>query len=135
MDLISILENSRTITIIGASCNPWRTSYQIASFLKQRGYEILPVNPNYEEVLGEPCVNQLTDLEKTTRIDIVNIFRRAEETAGAVRQVADWKELTGQKPVVWTQLGVSSPEAEQLAIDAELPYVKNRCIKIEYERL
>ena len=135
MEIATILNESKTIAMIGVSRNPERTSNQIARYLIRKGFKILPVNPNYEEVEGEHCVRQLTDLCTLTSVDIVNIFRKAEESANAVKQAAEWKDMTGQTPVVWTQLGVSSDKAEQIAKNAGLPYVKNRCIKVEYERI
>ncbi|GIV59441.1 MAG: hypothetical protein KatS3mg043_0530 [Rhodothermaceae bacterium] len=117
------------------SADPRRTSHRIARYLQRAGYRILPVNPNYEEVLGEPCYPDLQHIPKETQLDIVNIFRRSAHTADMVRQVVQWQAETGQTPVVWTQLGVSSPEAERLARQAGLPYVKNRCIAVEHGRL
>jgi hypothetical protein len=119
---------------VGCSADSSRTSHQIAAYLQRHGYRILPVNPTYDEILGEPCVPSLLDVPDDVTVDIVDIFRRSEHTAAMVRDAVRYAEATGTRPVVWTQLNVSSDEAEQIAAAAGLPYVRNRCIKVEHAR-
>ena len=133
-DINEVLEKSKTIAIIGCSANEYRTSNYIAKFLKERNYTIIPVNPAENEILGEKCYNELNEIPSDTKIDIVDIFRANEHTAGVVEEVLTWNDKTGQNPVVWTQLDVSSDEAEKIAEKAQLPYVKNKCIMVEWER-
>ncbi len=121
--------------MVGCSALPHRTSHRIARYLQEVGYRVLPVNPDYDTVLGERCYPSLTALPKGTEVDIVNIFRHPRYTAAMVEQAVGWQAATGQSPAVWTQLGVSSPAAERLATDAQLPYVHNRCILVEHARL
>ncbi|SHG63537.1 hypothetical protein SAMN05443144_1417 [Fodinibius roseus] len=130
-----ILKKAKSIAIIGCSANKYRTSYHIASYLKENGYLILPVNPKYDEVLGVRCYDKMADIPEKYPVDIVDIFRNSEYTADMVRQVVDWVGKNGQKPVVWTQMDVSSEEAEALAGEAGLPYVRNECIMVQHERL
>ena len=138
-DLQSALESAQTIAVVGCSARPTRTSHKIARYMQDRGYRIVPVNPNYDEVLGEPCYPDLPSVPADVSIDIVDIFRAPRHTAEMVRTAIERVEQTetvaGERPVVWTQLGVSSPEAEELAAEAGLPYVRNRCIKVAYDRL
>ena len=138
-DLQSVLESAQTIAVVGCSARPTRTSHKIARYMQDRGYRIVPVNPNYDEVLGEPCYPDLPSVPADVSIDIVDIFRAPRHTAEMVRTAIERMEQTetvaGERPVVWTQLGVSSPEAEELAAEARLPYVRNRCIKVAYDRL
>ncbi|MEF8796024.1 MAG: CoA-binding protein [Salinivenus sp.] len=138
-DLQSVLESAQTIAVVGCSARPTRTSHKIARYMQDRGYRIVPVNPNYDEVLGEPCYPDLPSVPADVSIDIVDIFRAPRHTAEMVRTAIERVEQTetvaGERPVVWTQLGVSSPEAEELAAEAGLPYVRNRCIKVAYDRL
>lgn len=134
-DLRSVLTDAEVIAVVGCSAKPTCTSHQISRYMQQRGYRIVPVNPNYDEVLGEPCYPDLPSVPSDVNIDIVDIFRAPEHTADMVRTALERMEQTGRTPVIWTQLGVSSPEAEHLAADAGLPYVRNRCIKVEYDRL
>jgi hypothetical protein len=134
-DLRTVLETAETIAVVGCSAKATRTSHKIARYLQDRGYRIVPVNPNYDEVLGETCYPDLPNVPADIEIDIVDIFRRPEHTADMVHSAIERVEATGERPVIWTQLGVSSSEAEELAAEAGLPYVRNRCIKIEYDRL
>lgn len=128
------LEQAKTVAIIGCSANKYRTSYHIASYLKENGYRIIPVNPNYEVVLGEKCYSNMEDIPGDHKIDIVDIFRDSEHTADMVRNIVKWTEKSGQKPLVWTQLAVSSPEAKSLAEDAGLEYVENKCIMVQHSQ-
>ena len=134
-DLQHILDTATTIAVVGCSDNPARTSYAIARYLQSAGYRVLPVNPHVDEVLGENAYPDLQHLPDDATVDVVNVFRRSEHTADMVRMVIDYAEDTGTRPAIWTQLGVSSPEAEALADEADLPYVRNRCIMVEHRRL
>ncbi|MEP1307116.1 MAG: CoA-binding protein [Balneola sp.] len=134
-DINEVLENSKTIAIIGCSANEYRTSNYIAKFLKEKGYTIIPVNPAEKEILEEKCYPRLNDIPSETDIDVVDVFRASEHTAGVVEEVLEWNEKTGQNAVVWTQLDVSSDEAEQVAEKAQIPYIKNKCIMVERERM
>jgi predicted CoA-binding protein len=134
-DLHSVLDSAETIAVVGCSAQPTRTSHKIARYMQDRGYRIVPVNPSYDEVLGERCYPDLPSVPADVAIDIVDIFRAPEHTADMVRTALARIEETGERPVLWTQLGVSSPEAETLAAEAGLPYVRNRCIKVAYDRL
>jgi hypothetical protein len=134
-DLRSVLEDTETIAVVGCSARPTRTSHKIARYMQERGYRIVPVNPNYDEVLGEPCYPDLPSVPADVAIDIVDIFRAPQHTADMVRSALDRIEHTEETPVIWTQRGVSSPEAEELAAEAGLPYVRNRCIKVVYDRV
>lgn len=134
-DLHTVLDTAEIIAVVGCSAQSSRTSNQIARYMQAHGYRIVPVNPNYDEVLGEPCYPDLPSVPADVEIDVVDIFRAPEHTADMVRTAIERAEQTGRRPVIWTQLGVSSPEAEALAAEAGLPYVRNRCVKIEYDRL
>jgi predicted CoA-binding protein len=128
------LKNANTIAIIGCSANKYRTSYHIASYLKENGYRIIPVNPNYEEILGQKCYSHMDDLPGDVKIDIVDIFRDSQYTAEMVRDIINWSKKTGQKPLVWTQLAVSSDEAKSLAEEAGLDYIENECIMVQHSQ-
>jgi hypothetical protein len=134
-DLRTVLDDAHTIAVVGCSGRSTRTSHQIARYMQSRGYRIVPVNPNYDEVLGETCYPDLPSIPTDIEVDIVDIFRRPAHTADMVRTAIERMEQTGERPVIWTQLGVSSTEAEELAAEADLPYVRNRCIKVAYDRL
>jgi predicted CoA-binding protein len=130
-----LLENLKTVAIIGCSANKYRTSYHIANYLKENGIRIFPINPNYDEVLGVKCLPTLHEIPEDITIDVVDIFRDSQYTADMVRQIIEWAEKTGQKPVIWTQLNVSSDEAKSLAEDAGFRYIKNECMMVQHERV
>ena len=130
-----ILNTAQHIAVVGCSDNPARTSNSIARYLISAGFTVIPVNPNHAEVLGQTCYPSVQDIPEDINIDIVNIFRRPAHTADMVRDVLARVAKTGEKPVIWTQIGVSSREAQQLAEEADLPYIKNRCILVEHSRM
>lgn len=134
-ELQSILESAETIAVVGCSDRPDRTSYAISRYLESVGYHVIPVNPNYSTCAGNECYPDLLSIPEDVRIDIVDIFRNPRYTADMVRIAIERAEKTGEEPVIWTQIGVSSKEAEHLAIEAGLPYVKNRCTMVEHSRL
>ena len=133
-DIRQILSDAQRIAVIGCSGRPTRTSHGITRYLLAAGYEIIPVNPNYDEVLGIPCLPSLASIPADVPVDVVNVFRNPRFTEGVVQEVVAFARRTGTRPVVWTQLGVSTPAAAALAQEHDLPYVTNRCIKIEHDR-
>lgn len=135
LNLTDTLKNARTIAIIGCSTNKYRTSYHIASYLQEQGYAIIPIHPDYDEVLGEKAYDSILDIPDGVEIDIVDIFRDSDHTADMVDEIVEWSERTGQKPLVWTQLGVSSPEAKDKSEEGGLPYVEEKCLMVEHRRL
>jgi len=123
-----ILKKYRTVAIVGLSNKPDRSSYAVARYLKEHGYRIIPVNPGYEEILGEKCYPSLLDIPH--EIDIVDIFRKPE----LVEEIVDQAIEKGTK-VVWMQLGVVNPTAAEKALKAGLQVVMDRCMKIELSKL
>lgn len=134
-DIQQILKNSKTVAMIGCSPNRFRTSNYAAGFLQERGYRVIPINPEADEILGEKVYNNLNEIPANVTIDIVNVFRNSKYSAEALRDVVKWKNETGQNPVVWTQLDVSSPQSDTIALEHDIPYIRNRCIMVEYDRL
>lgn len=122
-----VLENSRTFAVVGCSPDPFRASHQVAVFLKDHGYRVVPVNPGAGEILGEPCYPDLKSVPED--IDVVDIFRRSE-TAGA--HVDEAIEVGAN--AVWMQLGVVDHAAAERARAAGLDVVMDRCPMIEHPR-
>ena len=123
-----ILAESRTIAVVGLSQNWHRPSNFAAKYLKHHGYRIVPVNPAYDEVLGEKCYASLAEIPFA--VDVVDCFRRTED----IPPLAAAAIAIGAK-VLWLQLGVINLDAAQRARDAGLDVVMDRCIKIEHARL
>ena len=127
-----ILRQSRTIAVVGLSANWYRPSYFAAKYMRDHDYRIVPVNPTYQEVMGERCYPDLHAAKdgSATPIDIVDCFRKSEEIVPLARDAI----AIGAK-VLWMQLGIRNDQAAKLASDAGLDVVMNRCVKIEYARL
>lgn len=134
-DPIHTLEAARTVAVIGASIRIHRPSHHAVELLLEDGYTVIPVNPKYSTVLDQPCYPDLDDVPNEVVLDIVNVFRRPDAVVDLLNQVADRASRTGRSPVVWTQLGVSTPEARGKAEALDLPYIEERCIMVELERL
>ena len=127
-EIESILRGSRTIAIVGMSDNPERESYEVGRYLKDNGYEIIPVNPSKREILGEKCYPDLKSIPK--KIDVVDIFRNIEAIPGVVDEA-----ISAGAKAVWMQLGLAHHESAQKARRAGLAVVQSRCMKIEHKRV
>ena len=124
----SLLQQARTIAVVGISARHDRPSHEVAHYLQRAGYTIIPVNPAYEEVLGQKCYPSLHEVPG--KIDMVDVFRKAAE----VMAVVDEAIAVGAGSV-WLQLGVIAPDAADKAAAAGLKVVSDRCTKIEHRRL
>lgn len=134
-EIRDFLLNARTLAVVGSSPEESRDSHQISRTLQHKGYRIIPVNPNYRQILGETTYPDVASIPADIHLDGVVIFRDPQYTAEMVRSVIQRVEQTGQKPVIWTQLGVTSSEARDLARNSGLAYVEHQCIAVAYARL
>ena len=123
-----VLNSSRVVAVVGLSPKSERPSYKVASYLKEQGYRIIPINPLVQEILGEICYPDLSSISES--VDIVDIFRSPEEVPAIVEKAIE----IGAK-VVWMQLGVINKEAAARARDAGLLVVMDRCMRKEHEKL
>src|SRR5262245_3405093 len=122
-----ILDECKTIAVVGLSSNPMRSSFGVSRYMQQRGYRIIPVNPNETEVLGERAYASLADIPE--RFDLVDIFRRSEEAGAHVDEAI----RLGAR-AVWLQEGVIDEDAAARALGAGLMVVMDRCILKEHMR-
>jgi len=120
-----ILDEAKTIAVVGLSSDATRASHGVSRYMQSRGYRIIPVNPNETSVLGEKSYARLEDVPE--KIDLVDIFRRSEEAG----QHVDEAIRIGAR-AVWLQEGVIDEAAAQRALDAGLAVVMNRCILKEH---
>ena len=125
-----ILQEVRTVAIVGASARQERDSFKVMRSLIDNGYEVFPVNPNEEGnlILGQFCYKDLSSIRK--KIDMVDVFRAEEAIIGIAKESIQIKAK-----VLWTQLGIVNEEASKLAKKAGLKVVMNRCPKIELDKL
>lgn len=122
-----ILTRHKVLAVVGLSAQWHRPSYFAAKYMQQHGYRVIPVNPMYDEILGEKCFKSLRDIPGP--VDIVDCFRKSAE----IPALADEAIAIGAK-VLWMQLGVESADARRKAEAAGLEVVEDRCVKIEHAR-
>jgi predicted CoA-binding protein len=127
-ELRRILKTNHTIAVVGLSADWYRPSYFAAKYMQEHGFRIIPVNPKYDEILGEKCYPNLKAIPEP--VDIVDVFRKPDDCA----PIAQDAVAIGAK-VLWLQLGVVNEEAARAAEAGGLEVVMDRCVKIEYARL
>lgn len=127
-DIKEILLNSRRIVVVGMSRNPSKPAHYVPMYLKDRGYEIVPVNPVADEIAGIKVYKSLLEVEGD--IDIVNVFRPSEEVPRVVEEALDKKPK-----VIWLQEGIYHPVAVEMAREAGIKIIWNRCMMREHRRL
>lgn len=124
------LNRSKTVAVVGISPKEDRPSYIVAAYLKSKGYLIIPVRPEGEEILGERVYPSLMQIPKEIEIDVVDIFRKSEDVPPIVDEAIQRKAK-----VVWMQEGIINKEAGTKAEKAGLKVVMDRCMKKEHQRL
>jgi predicted CoA-binding protein len=127
-DLRRILTDYKRVAIVGLSADWSRPSNFAGKYLLEHSFDVVPVNPKYDEILGQKCYPDLTEI--SPQVDVVDLFQRVDRVPAFVDQAIE----IGAK-VVWMQLGIIHEEAAQKARDAGLEVVMDRCMKIEYARL
>jgi len=136
-DVKEILTKYKTVAVVGASRDPSKDSNRVAKYLQDQGFRIIPVNPTADEVLGEKCYKSLlempTDVQKT--IEIVDVFRPSSETPAIVEQAVKLKERHDKPYVVWMQLGIINVQAAEIARQAGIIVIMNRCMMQEHRKL
>jgi predicted CoA-binding protein len=129
-ELAILLGEAHSVAVVGLSSKPSRPSYEIAAYLQDHGYRIVPVNPKETEVLGERAYPSLRDIPDDVQIDVVDVFRRAEETPPIARDAV----AIGAK-VLWLQEGIVSDEAYRIASEAGLDVIMGVCIRATRRRI
>ena len=124
------LANCKTIAVVGLSPKPHRDSFRVAKYLQDKGFRIVPINPNTPEVLDERSYASLTEAAQHERIDMVNCFRNSED----IPPIAAEAIAIGAKSL-WLQIGVVNDAAAQQATDAGLVVVQNLCLMVEHRQL
>lgn len=136
-EIQTILENYKTVAVVGLSRDLAKESFEVAQYLQSKGYRIIPVNPFAEEVLGEKCYKSLLEVPRDLQriIEVVDVFRPAQDVSPIVDQAVRLKKIYGKPYVIWMQLGIVNEEAAKQARDAGLKVVMNRCMMMERKRL
>lgn len=123
-----VLQESRSIAVVGLSADWFRPSYFAAKYMQAHGYRIIPVNPKYPEILGEKSYPDLASIPE--KVDIVDVFRKPADAVAVAEQAIAIGART-----LWLQIGVINEEARRKAEAAGLTVIMDRCVKIEYARL
>jgi predicted CoA-binding protein len=127
-DLRTIL-GYETIAVVGCSATPGKAAHDIPKYMRDQGYDVIPVNPYADEIFGEEPDDNLADVEET--IDLVDVFRPSDEVPGIVDDVVARDDVKA----LWLQLGITHDEAAEKAESAGLTVVQDRCLKVEHQRL
>jgi hypothetical protein len=127
-DQIRQILSLKKVAVVGMSQNPGKAAHGVPRYLSENGYDITPVNPNADEILGKKCFDEISQVVE--EIDIVDVFRPSDQVLPVV------KEAIKKNPkVIWLQEGNHNVEAEELARDAGIKVVFNRCMLAEHQRL
>ncbi len=129
-EIKEILSHAKTVAVVGISPKEDRPSYIVASYLKSKGYRIIPVRPDGEYILGEKVYPSLWEIPKEIAVDVVDIFRKSEDVLPIVEEA-----IQRRAKVIWMQEGVIHEEASSKAEKAGLKVVMDRCMKKEHQRL
>ncbi len=125
-----ILREAKSIAVVGLSPDPNRPSAVVAEYMMSKGYTIIPVNPTCDNIMGMKSYPSLLEMPRNIRVDIVDVFRRAEDTPPIAREA-----VKIGASCLWLQLGIRSEESREIAREAGLDFVENKCIKIEHSKI
>jgi predicted CoA-binding protein len=128
--LLDIYKTTHTIAVVGASADETKAAHVIPRYLQAQGYRVLPVNPRGGVIFGEPVATSLLDLTSGEPVDVVDVFRPADEAPEIARQAV----AIGAK-VLWLQLGIESAQAKEIAEEGGLVVVMNRCMGATHRQL
>ena len=135
-DVKEILSKYKTVAVVGASRDPSKDSHRVAKYLQSQGFRIIPVNPTADKILGEKCYKSLLEMPADVQriIEIVDVFRPSSETPTIVEQAVKIKERYDKPYVVWMQLGIINEQAAEMARQAGITVVMNRCMMQEHRK-
>ncbi|MFB6097281.1 MAG: CoA-binding protein [Haloferacaceae archaeon] len=122
-----------TVAVVGCSSTPGKDAHSVPKYLQGHGYEVIPVNPFADEILGQKAYDSLADVD--AEIDIVDVFRPSEEVPGIVDEVLERRESRGDVQVLWLQRGIRDDDAAARAEAAGIRVVQDACMRAKYRRL
>ena len=133
----NVLEKYKTVAVVGVSRDSRKDSYIVAEYLKSKGYDVIPINPFADEILGEKCYKSLQDIPEDSqkKVEVVDIFRPSQDVPPIVDQAIELRKKHGKPEVIWMQLGIVNEEAAKSAGEAGFRVVMNKCMMVEHGRL
>ncbi len=137
MEKIKRLLKCNTIAVVGFSKDPTKDAHRIPMFLKEKGYEVIPINPTANEILGMQCYQSISQLPKeiAAKVEVIDIFRPPQDVPKIVDDAINLKKQYDHLIGIWMQLGIESPEAAMKAESEGLIVVQNKCMKIECQKM
>jgi predicted CoA-binding protein len=123
-DILSL----KHVTVVGMSKNNGKAAHYVPKYLSENGFDIIPVNPTTDEILGKKCYSTISDVDDT--IDIVDVFRPSDLVLSVVEEA-----IKKNPKVIWLQEGIHNPEAEEMARRKGIKVIFNRCMLAEHQRL
>jgi len=127
-EISGILKSYKNVAVIGMSKNPEKDAYRIPNYLLEHGFNVIPVNPTADEILGRKSYKKLSEV--SSEIDIVDVFRPSEDIPNYVEEV-----ISAKPKVFWEQLGIHNPEAEEKIAAAGIKVIYDRCMMRELEKI
>ena len=126
-----VLRRYRVIAVVGASRDGSKDAHTVPRYMKEHGYQVVPVNPSAEEVLGERAYPSLLDLppDIASKVEVVEVFRPSEELAEVAEQTVEMRRRSGTPYVFWAQQGLESDEAKAILEGEKIPYVMDACMR------
>ncbi|MDA4117147.1 MAG: CoA-binding protein [Thaumarchaeota archaeon] len=130
-----VLRKYKTIAVVGASRSQQKEAYRVPRYLKENGYQIIPINPAATEIIGEKAYPSLLDLPRETakNVEIVEVFRPSDELPGVALQVVEMKKRYGRPHVFWAQQGLQNEEARRILDGNQIPYVMDSCMRTVHQ--
>jgi predicted CoA-binding protein len=132
-DVMRRLLDAETVAVVGCSTTPGKAAHDVPRYLLDHGYDVIPVNPFADEVLGRTAYDAIGDVEPD--VDVVDVFRPSDEVSGVVDEVLARVSARDDAWGVWLQLGIRDDEAAARAREAGLDVVQDACMKVEHGRL
>ncbi len=125
-----VLDEEKTIAVVGISEKPDRDSYKVAKYLIENGYKVIPINPSIEEWSGIKSYKTVSEAGKENHIDVVDIFRKSEAVPDIIRDSLSVKPKT-----IWMQIGVKSDQGKKIAEENGIKVIMDRCMMEEHKRI
>lgn len=132
MTMKEIFEKYETIAVYGMSTNLAKAAHSVPGYMLKQGYKVIPINPTADKILKQKSYQKLSDIPD--KIDILNIFRPAEEAEAIVKEAIERRKEKGDIKLIWLQLGLSNEKAKQLAEENGIEYIEDKCIYVEHKK-
>lgn len=130
MNTHDVFKNYKNIAVLGMSNNPAKPSHTVPAFIHRQGYNIIPINPNANEILDLKAYNDVKTIPE--KIEVLNVFRPSGEAVKIVEEAIERKKEKNDIDVIWLQLGIVNDEAKQLAEENGIGFIQDKCMYIEY---